>query len=98
MLKMVIEYDVKQCEINRYKNKLALIISTLTKYDADEIECLQSVEKTNRFVESFKIPTEAHYFAIKKLRLSKDHSVFGELDALLVGGLTELQFFAIKQC
>ena len=96
MIQMIVQYEVKQNLLSQYQETIDKISNMLPDYEADMFSCSQSDER-NFFVESFYVPTEAHYHALKKMRLSRDHSVFGTLEDFVPGGLERMGFLAIKQ-
>ena len=96
MIQMIIQYEVKQGLLDQYREAIDKISTMLPNFEADMFFCSQS-EQRNMFIESFYVPTEAHYHALKKLRLSRAHSVFGRLDDFVPGGLEGIAFMAIKQ-
>jgi hypothetical protein len=96
MIQMIIQYEVKHNLLEQYREALDRISAMLPEFEADMFSCSQS-EQRNLFIESFYVPTEAHYHALKKLRLSRSHSVFGRLEDFVPGGLDRIGFMAIKQ-
>ena len=96
MIQMIIQYEVKQSLLGQYQEAIDKISDTLPQFEADMFSYSQS-EQRNMFIESFFVPTEAHYHAMKKLRLSRSHSVFGRLEDFVPGGLEQIGFMAIKQ-
>jgi hypothetical protein len=96
MIQMIIHYEVKQSLLDQYREAIEKISVMLPEFEADMFSCSQS-EQRNIFIESFFVPTEAHYHAMKKLRLSRSHSVFGRLEDFVPGGLERIGFMAIKQ-
>lgn len=96
MIQMIIQYEVKQNLLDQYREAIERISAMLPDFEANMFSCSQS-EQRNMFIESFYVPTEAHYHALKKLRLSRSHSVFGRLEDFVPGGLERIGFMAIKQ-
>ncbi|WP_210367369.1 hypothetical protein [Bacillus sp. REN3] len=96
MIQMIVHYEIKQNLLEPYKEVLSKISAMLPVFEADMFSCSQS-EQLNHFVETFYLPTEAHYHALKKLRLSRSHPVFGSLEDFVPGGLEKIGFAAIKQ-
>ncbi|MDQ0413956.1 MULTISPECIES: hypothetical protein [Mesobacillus] len=96
MIQMIIQYEIKQNLLGQYLEAIKRISAMLPEFEAKMFSCRLSGEK-NVFIESFFVPTEAHYHAIKKMRLSRGHSVFGILDQYIPGGLDRIGFLAIKQ-
>jgi hypothetical protein len=96
LIQMIVQYEVKQNLLSQYQETIDKISTMLPDFEADMFSCSQSDER-NIFVESFYVPTEAHYHALKKMRLSRNHSVFGILEDFVPGGLERMGFLAIKQ-
>lgn len=93
-IQMVIQYEVNETSYQQYKEVLHHILSNLPSYEADHI---QINESENKIVETFLLPTESHYYALKKLRKTKSHSIFGSLDPFIKGGLQQIGFYGIKK-
>ncbi|ESU32387.1 hypothetical protein G3A_11765 [Bacillus sp. 17376] len=96
MIQMIVQYEVKQNLLSQYRETIDKISTMLPDFEADMFSWSQSEER-NIFVETFYVPTEAHYHALKKMRLSRNHSVFGILEDFVPGGLERIGFMAIKQ-
>ncbi|MEH7884773.1 hypothetical protein V7654_10700 [Bacillus sp. JJ1609] len=96
MIQMIIQYEVKQSLLGQYLEAIDKISDMLPEFGANMFSYSQS-EQRNMFIESFYVPTEAHYHAMKKLRLTRSHSVFGRLEDFVPGGLERIGFMAIKQ-
>lgn len=96
MIQMIVQYEVKQNLLSQYNETIDKISTMLPDFEADMFSCSKSDDR-NFFVESFYVPTEAHYHALKKMRLSRNHSVFGILEDFVPGGLDSMGFMAIKQ-
>ncbi|SFB09990.1 MULTISPECIES: hypothetical protein [unclassified Bacillus (in: firmicutes)] len=91
------QYEIKKTMFHHYKQELPYTLKKLKEFGAKNIQCRQSTTNPYEIVESFRLPTEAHYFSLKKMRQSKSHRVFGNLDCLIEGGLKEIECFAIKK-
>lgn len=96
MIQMIIQYEVKQNLLSQYKETIESISMVLADFEADMFSCSQAGQR-NMFMETFFVPTESHYHALKKIRLSRTHPVFGCLEKFVPGGLEEMGFMAIKQ-
>ncbi|MHC0039097.1 hypothetical protein [Pseudoneobacillus sp. C159] len=92
-IKMVIHYEVNENFRHQYKNAISHILSQLPTFEANQIKLSES---QNQIIETFLLPTESHYFALKKLRKSKNHSLFGLLDLYIKGGLEQMECYGIK--
>lgn len=96
MIQMIIQYEVKQNLLGQYQEAIKRISAMLPDFEADMFS-YSHYDDRNLFIESFFVPTEAHYHALKKMRLSRTHSVFGSLEDFVPGGLERIGFMAIKQ-
>jgi hypothetical protein len=92
-IKMVIHYEVHENFSHQYRNAIRHILSQLPTFEANQIKLSES---QNQIIETFLLPTESHYFALKKLRKSKNHFLFGRLDPFIKGGLDKLECYGIK--
>jgi hypothetical protein len=95
-LQMYIQYEIKETSIELYQQLMKDILETLKAYDAIDIQWMPSSGSQTTFVEVITLPTESHYFALKKLRKSRRHLLFGMLDDCISGGLNEMDCFALK--
>lgn len=93
-IQMVIHYEVNETSKLQFKEAIHHILSNLPSFEANHI---QINESENKVVETFLLPTESHYYALKKLRKTKDHSIFGSLDPFIKGGLQQIGFYGIKK-
>lgn len=96
-IQMIVHYEVKDSFFPQYKEAMDRIIALLPSFGAADIKWQQIESKPFRVVESFLFPTEAHYFALKKLRKSKNHTVFGSLAPFISGGLQKVEYCALKK-
>lgn len=94
---MIVYYEVKDSFFSQYKKAMDHIVALLPLFGAEDIKWRQIDSKPYRVVESFLLPTESHYFALKKLRKSKNHTVFGCLDQFISGGLQQVECCALKK-
>lgn len=96
MIQMIIHYEIEQSLISQYWEAIDKISAMLPEFEAKRFACSKNNQQ-NTFTETFFVPTESHYHALKKLRLSRSHSVFGRLEDFVTGGLDSMEFIAIKQ-
>lgn len=96
-LHVTFEYEIRADMLNQYEREIPQILSKLSDFDAVEIRWQQYSTNPCRIVENFVLPTTAHYFSLKKLRKSKDHSIFHKLDSFIPGGLKNIESFAIMK-
>ncbi|RXJ00397.1 hypothetical protein DS745_12775 [Anaerobacillus alkaliphilus] len=95
-LQIFIEYKVKEAEIEKYEGLMKEVLKKLTEFSAEKIEWFVATDQPFLYVEMFQVPTLAHYQALKKLRKSTDHTVFGQLDQFIEGGLEKLNCWAFQ--
>ncbi|MEI5908546.1 hypothetical protein WAK64_15980 [Bacillus spongiae] len=91
---MVIQYEVKDSERNIYEHEIKYILNNLSQYGADNIQW--QMLDDNIYMETFTIPSEAYYNAIKKLRTAPRHLLFGKLDPCINGGVKKIQCYGLK--
>ncbi|GLB59858.1 hypothetical protein [Cytobacillus sp. NCCP-133] len=96
-VQMIVQYEVKGCSLSQYQAVMDKIIEMLPSYDAADIKVSQYAAGSYKIIESFNVPTESHYFALKKLRKSAKHNVFGSLDPIISGGLAKMDCWALKK-
>jgi hypothetical protein len=93
-IQMVIHYEVNEKSYRQYKKVIHQILTNLPSFEANDI---QINESENKVIETYLLPTESHYYALKKLRKSKSHSIFGCLDPFIKGGLQQMDCYGIKR-
>jgi hypothetical protein len=93
-IKMIVHYEINEKMHRQYQEAINYILSQLSTFEAKQIQISKS---KNKVIETFLLPTESHYYAIKKLRKSKSHSIFGSLDPVIKGGLEQMSFYGLKQ-
>ena len=95
-LQMYIQYEIKESSIEHYQQLMKNILQSLESYDAIDIQWLPSPDSSTAFIEVITLPTESHYHALKKLRKSRQHLLFGMLDDCISGGLNKMNCFGLK--
>lgn len=93
-VQMIVQYQIKDHLINQHKEVMERITNMLPSFEAEHIQVRYI--GSNKIVESFILPTESHFIALKKLRKSSSHNVFGGLDAIISGGLRGMECLALK--
>ena len=84
-LKIVVEYSVKKDSIVQYEDLMKNIIPILPEYGFNNIEWF-SYDENHRYVEIYEVPSESHFFALKKLRNNMhSNSMFSSLKIFLNG-------------
>ncbi|MGM0845504.1 MAG: hypothetical protein ACQEUT_11040 [Bacillota bacterium] len=95
-LQMYIQYEIKESYIEHYKQLMEDILPTLSFFEAENIQWMPSPGSPASFTEVITLPTESHYHALKRLRTSGEHPLFGMLDACILGGLQRMECFALR--
>jgi hypothetical protein len=95
-LQIILEYKVKETEIEKYEALMGQILEKLPDYSAKNIQWFVSTDQPFLYVEMFQVPNVAHYQALKKMRTSKEHLTFGQLDQYIDGGLEKLNCWAFQ--
>jgi hypothetical protein len=90
------EYEIKQNFKPQYKQIMTNIRETLPHYDAFNINWEKAEDDSNRYIESFLVPTESHFHVLKRLRMSRRHLLFGLLDECICGGLQDINLVCLK--
>lgn len=93
-LQIFIEYNVKSSFHNEYEKLMENVITLLSEFGAENIEWYS--DSKMRYIEIFRVPTEAHFYALKRLRASKHHNVFRNFDELVEGGRDTINYWALK--
>ena len=95
-LQIFIEYKVKEADVKKYETVMKEVVKKLPEFSAEKIEWFVAADQPFLYVEMFQVPTLAHYQALKKLRRSIEHPVFGQLDNYIEGGLEKLNCWAFQ--
>ena len=95
-LQIFIEYKIKETKVDEYEAAMKEILNKLPEFNAEKIDWFRATDQPFLYVEMFQVPTVAYYQAIKKIRKSVDHPVFGKLDQFLEGGLEKLNCWAFQ--
>lgn len=90
------EYKVKEQKISEYESVMKEILAALPDYGATDIEWFVAADQPYLYVEMFKLPTLAHYEAIKKLRCANEHHLFARLVPFIEGGVEKIHCWAFK--
>lgn len=92
-----IEYEIKKTFNHQYEQLMQNVISLLSEFGAEKIEWYSFDNQTNKYIEVFQVPTEAHFYALKKIRTSKHHAIFTHFENLVEGGGASIQYWALKK-
>ncbi len=95
-LQIFIEYKVKEDEVSKYEAFMKEVLKKLSDFSAEKIEWFVATDQPFLYVEMFQVPTLAHYQALKKMRKSTEHAIFGQLDQFIEGGLEKLNCWAFQ--
>jgi hypothetical protein len=93
-IQMIIQYEINESFVQQYKDAMKKVMKNLPSFEANHIQLSSA---NNLVTETFLLPTESHYFALKKLRTSKNHSLFGCLDPFIKGGVKQMGCYAFKR-
>jgi hypothetical protein len=92
-----IEYKVKKTFNHQYEQLMQNVISLLSEFGAERIEWYSFGHQSNKYIEVFLVPTEAHFYALKKIRTSKHHDIFTHFENYVEGGGKSIQYLALKK-
>ncbi|WP_102347641.1 hypothetical protein [Bacillus sp. Marseille-P3661] len=94
-LKVVVEYSVKSESVDQYEHLMKSIIHILPNYGFKKIEWFSCSDDNHRYVEIYEVPSESHYYALKKLRNNMhSNSMFSSLKIFLNG---KINYWVIKK-
>ncbi|MDG5786240.1 hypothetical protein QA612_01970 [Evansella sp. AB-P1] len=96
-LQIFLEYKIKPEFVNEYEKHMNEILVELEQYSATEVDWYEAADQKHLYVEMFKLPTMAHYHAIKEMRQNSNHAVFGRLDQYVDGGIKKVHCWAFVQ-
>lgn len=95
-LQIFIEYKVREEDVLSYEREMNNIISILPQFGAKDIQWFTETSSVYRYVEMYEVPTHSHHYALKKLRLSKEHAVFSKIQEYIDGGFDSIEYWALK--
>ena len=93
-IQIFIEYNIKSSVHYEYEKLMQNVIPMLSEFGAEKIEWYLASKQ--RYIEIFRVPTEAHFYALKKLRTSKHHTIFKNFDELVEGGSETIKYWALR--
>ncbi|MBO8178628.1 hypothetical protein [Aeribacillus pallidus] len=96
-VQMFLQYEVHESFIPQYEQLMYDVAHHLENYEAANIRWEWTSDHLKQMTEWFIVPTESHYFALKKLRTSRHHAVFGLLDRYVHGGVRCIQCYGVKR-
>ncbi|WP_088103143.1 MFS transporter [Halalkalibacter urbisdiaboli] len=96
-LQIFMEYKVIEQKINEYEQAMERVLTELPEFGATNIQWFVSEEQPFLYVEMYEVPTFAHYHALKKLRRSEEHHIFGEIAAYIDGGIEKIHCWAFQR-
>ncbi|MDQ0215977.1 hypothetical protein J2S13_002399 [Oikeobacillus pervagus] len=95
-LQMMIQYKIKACAKREYELVVHSMMKELQKFGVENIKFQKDTLFNDEYWEFFKIPTVSHFHALKKIRMSKKHPIFGRLHELLDDEQGAIQCYAIR--
>lgn len=95
-LHIFMEYKIKKEKISEYELAMKHIMMELREYEASDIQWFEATDQPNLYVEMFKVPTESHYNALKKLRQTSENSIFSKIHHMVEGGPSKIHCWAFK--
>ncbi|WP_078381755.1 hypothetical protein [Sutcliffiella halmapala] len=97
-LHIFIEYPIKDNVIQKYEQTMKHVLNIMKEIGAKEIKWTKTSYKKGitYYTESFFLPSESHYFALKKLRSSSRHQVFQELSECMDLKVGKIQYIGLK--
>lgn len=96
-LQIFMEYQVSAENIEAYERVMKSIIDALPEYGASSIQWYVAEDQPNLYVEMYEVPTSSHYYALKKLRQSSEHPLFGQITPYIEGGTTKIHCWAFQR-
>lgn len=96
-LQIFMEYKVNKQHIHEYEQAMAIIIDELPQFGASNIQWFVAEDQPYLFVEMYEVPTTAHYHALKKLRQSNEHHIFGQIAPYIGGGTENIHCWAFQR-
>ncbi|WP_223703451.1 hypothetical protein [Sutcliffiella deserti] len=97
-LRIFIEYPIKNAVIQKYEDTMSSVHDMMKRMGAENIQWTKSSNQhgITFYRESFILPTESHYFAMKELRCTPRNIVFHELSQLIDMEAGSIQFLGLK--
>ncbi|WP_209124072.1 hypothetical protein [Alkalihalobacillus sp. BA299] len=95
-LQIFMEYKIKQENINEYEQVMEHIIAELPNFEASNMQWFVATDQPHLYVEMFKVPTEAHYVVLKKLRQDEEHYLFSKIHSMVEGGKEKIHCWAFR--
>ncbi|WP_017728958.1 MFS transporter [Halalkalibacterium ligniniphilum] len=96
-LQIFMEYKIEEQKIDEYEREMERILATLQEFGASNIQWFVAADQPHLYVEMFEVPTASHYHAIKKLRQSEEHRVFGSITPMIKGGAKQIHCWAFEK-
>lgn len=95
-LQIFLEYKIDKKKRVSYEQDMKQVLNVMSELEANNIQWFVHATQSDQYVEMFRVPTESHYYALKKIRSSLDHQVFGVLDDYIDGGLNNINYWALR--
>jgi hypothetical protein len=97
-LHIFIQYPIKETVTQQYEDTMQHVLRVMSGIGANRFQWSKAYdEKGATFcTESFLLPTESHYFAMKELRCSPKNPVFHELSQYIDTEAGPVQYVGLK--
>lgn len=96
-LQIFMEYKIRPEKIAEYERLMEQVIKNLPEYGAYDIQWFIADDQPHLYVEMFKLPTQSHFMALKKIRQSETHHLFGKIAQMVEGGCEKIHCWAFHQ-
>ncbi|MCA1032638.1 hypothetical protein LCL95_16630 [Bacillus timonensis] len=97
-VQVYMEYPIKGAFLHQYEATMENVHQCMRELGVEKIEWYASPHYHNRYIEVFYVPTESHFFALKKLRTYPRQELFGKLMECIDGGPSSIHYIALKKC
>ncbi|MCG1023167.1 hypothetical protein [Sutcliffiella horikoshii] len=97
-LHIFIQYPIKETVTKQYEATMEQVLKVMHGIGANEFQWSKASEEKGAayYRESFLLPTESHYFAMKALRCSPENHVFHELSQYIDTEAGPVQYVGLK--
>ncbi|MBM7619595.1 NifB/MoaA-like Fe-S oxidoreductase [Bacillus tianshenii] len=98
-LQIFIEYPIKDTVIQKYEDTMKNVIGIMKDLGAEEIRWTKISQQDRGhtyYTETFLLPTESHYFAMKELRAKARDGVFHDLSQCMDPGSGAIHYIGLK--
>ncbi|KMJ57660.1 hypothetical protein AB685_15185 [Bacillus sp. LL01] len=97
-LHIFIQYPIKETVTLQYEETMQRVLRVMRDMGANEFKWAREGDEKGAayYRESFLLPTESHYFAMKALRCSEENHVFHELSQYIDTEAGAVQYVGLK--